>query len=349
MARSLLTTTWFTDYWADYEPIAEANLREALELAERVGDSDLMLDARAATMHRTGLSGFDRQASEALLADLEERRDPVKLNAHCFWMMWQYQFLGAFEASVEMCDRGLELADLIGSAPVQYGSIKAISLVELGRFDEVEAAIAQEVTDDEHPFGQAMASLARSVYLTRVAAWDAALASLADTIERATALSRVWMHRWATSMQAVAAAHLRAEVGEPVDDVSGTAPRIRALDRGEIALVEGRPEEAVDLATTIIDRSGAPVSADLVRGLDLLARAHLERGDHDGAAEVAERGIELADTMQFDALGWRLRTVRALATGASSDDAADRFHTLAGRIANPTLRSAFEHQPLAPT
>ncbi len=26
---------------------------------------------------------------------LEARRDPVKLNAHCFWMMWQYSADGS--------------------------------------------------------------------------------------------------------------------------------------------------------------------------------------------------------------------------------------------------------------
>ena len=347
MARSLLATTWFTDYWADYEPIAAANLREASELAERVGDADLVLDARAAMMHRTGIGGFDRAASEELLVQLEERRDPVKLNGHCFWMMWQYQYLGEFEASVAMCDRGLALADLIGSAPVQYGSIKAISLTELGRFDQVDAAIAQEVTDDDHPFGQAMASLARSVFLSRLAAWGPAARSLDDTLQRAADLSRVRMLEWATSLRAVVAAHRRA-VGD-VDDWTVGELTPGSLARAEIALLEGRPDEAIDLATRVAERRGTTIRADLARSLDIIARAHLQRGEGEAAAAVARRGADITDAMGFDAIGWRLHRVESLASRDWSDPGADLFRALAARIGDAELRSAFERQPLAPT
>ena len=47
----------------------------------------------------------------------------------------------------------------------------------------VDAAIAQEVTDDEHPFGQAMASHARSVFLARIGAWGPALASIDAVVD----------------------------------------------------------------------------------------------------------------------------------------------------------------------
>ena len=347
MARALLASTWFTDYWADYGPIADANLREASQLAARIGDDDLALDADAGLMHRSGMSGFDRTASEELLARLEHRRDPVKLNAHCFWMMWQYQYLGDFAASVAMCDRGLALADLIGSAPVQYGSIKAISLVELGRFDEVDAAIAQEITDDDHPFGQAMASLARSVFLTRVAAWDAAARSLDDTLRRAAELSRVWMLSWATSLRGTVAAHRRV-LGDDDGWVAGDV-RPGSLARAEIALVEGRLDEALALATSVADRQDVTVRSDLARSLDLVARARLELGAVDAAGAAASRGAAVADEMGFDAIGWRLHRVCSLATGAVDDPGAELFHRLSARIGDPELRAAFERQAFAPT
>ena len=163
MARALLPTTWFTDYWADYRATAQANMEEAHELAEEIGDEDLILDALAASLHRGGTAMNLVESEELLPSAQGNDRDPVKLNAHCFWMMWQYSAMGRFADAVAMCDRGIALADLIGSQPVQYGSIKAIALTEAGRFDEVDAAIGQEVTDDDHPFGQAMAFHARSV------------------------------------------------------------------------------------------------------------------------------------------------------------------------------------------
>lgn len=354
MARALLPTSWFTDYWADYGPTALANVNEALGLAEEVGDEDLLLDAQSALMHRGGF-GFSREQSEALLARLEQRRDPVKLNLHCFWMMWQYLWLGDFEASVATCDRGMELADLIGSAPVQYGSIKAIALTEMGRYDAVAGAIDQEVTDDDHPFGQAVASLARSVYLTRLAAWEPAAASLADTLERAEALSRVWMQDWGLSMLAVVESNLRV-AGLASADSSPIEPgrdarfggSMAGLAGAEVALVEGRLDDVLSLTARYASRTSDVGSQNLVRALDLIAQAQLGLGDLEAAAQAAGRALPMAESMQFGSLLWRLRMVQATALGESTDQAAAEFRTLADRIAEPDLRSWFERQALAP-
>ena len=354
MARALLPTTWFTDYWSDYGPIAVANVEEALRLAEDVGDEDLVLDAQSAAMHRGGF-GFSRQQSEALLVRLEERRDPVKLSAHCFWMTWQYQWLGDFEASVAMCDRGIELADLIGSAPVQYGSIKAMGLTEMGRFDEVAAAIDQEVTDDHHPFGQAMASLARSFYLTRLSAWEPAAASLAETLERADALSRVWMQDWARSMAAVVESHLRVEGRSTTRIALGDTDRgarlggsVGTLASAEIALVEGRLDEVVSLTARFSDSTKHAPNRSLVRALELIARAQFESGDLATAGATAGRALLLAESMKYGAIVWRLRMIQASAGGEATDRAAAEFRVLADRIADPELRSWFERQAQAP-
>jgi class 3 adenylate cyclase len=355
MARALLPTTWFTDYWPDYAPTALANVDEAVRLAEQIGDEDLLLDAQSAKMHRGGFE-FSHHASEELLSRLEQRRDPVKLNAHCFWMMWQYLWAGAFEQSVAMCDRGMELADLIGSAPVQYGSIKAIALTEMGRFDEVAAAIEQEVTDDGHPFGQAMASLARSVHLVRISAWGPAAASLADTVERADALSRAWMLDWARGLTAIVDANLRvldtaAPHPGPVIDVDAD-PRfhgqVRGLTGAEIALVEGRPGDAIVLAERAAAGASTGPTQQQARALDLVARARLELGDRAAAAETAERGLAIAEPMRFGSITWRLRMVRSIAREEPTDAAAAEFRALADRISEPELRRWFERQPLAP-
>ena len=132
---------------------------------------------------------------------------------------------------------------------------------------------------------------------------------------------------------------------EPTPD---GASRVRSLARAEVALAEGRHHAAIEIAGGIIDRPGAPVAAEHVRALAVVARARLERGDDEAAAAAASQGIALADAMRFDALGWRLEMVHAIATGAPTDDAAARFRALATRIAEPELRAAFEHQALAP-
>jgi class 3 adenylate cyclase len=349
MALALLPTTWFADYWSDYGAIADANVAEALRLAGELGDSDLELDARAAALHRAGALRAASEA-EALGRDLEARHDPVRLNAHCFWMMWQYFASGRFADSVATCDRGIELATLLGTSPVQYGSIKALALTEMGCFDEVEAALAEEVTDDDHPFGQAMSMFARSGYLTRIGAWPEAAEALVETLERATALSRVWMSMWAGSMLAVVAAELRAAGADGADALAEIAGRHGDWSRGvtgaQIALVEGRPADSLALAGAVAeepDREG-------VVALDVASRAHLAAGNHDPALQAAEKALAAAEAMGFGAVEWRLRAVRAGAldglgrteeASAERDCSSELVTRLAARIDDPGLRDSF--------
>ncbi len=355
MVRALLPTTWFTDYWADYAATAQRNVAEARALAEAIGDEDLELDALSASIQAGGVRA-NHAESEALLARLERRRDPVKLNAHCFWMMWEYLVMGQFERTVAMCDRGIELADLIGSAPVQYGSIKAMALSYMGRFDEVDAAIGQEVTDDDHPFGKVMASLARSVHLMNLCAWGPAATSLTETLEGATSMSRVRFQRWAGSLLEVVAAQCRAETAGVVPDPAsiprfGTGPR--GASAAQVALADGDPASAVTLAALVLPTGESTALADHATTLDVVACAHLALGDHNAALEAATRGIELADPMNFGSILWRMRAVRALACEGLGriDDAAresayarSEAAALSARISDPELRNWFERQ-----
>ena len=89
MANALTPTVWFSDYWSEYAPIAQANAARAFELARSVGDPDLLIDAEFA-VQRTLPAATVKEAGEDLLARLEARRDLVRLKEHCFWMMWVY-------------------------------------------------------------------------------------------------------------------------------------------------------------------------------------------------------------------------------------------------------------------
>ena len=66
MARALLPTTWFTDYWTDYAATAERNVAEALALAEEIGDEDLQLDALAASLQAGGVDANQAKSAELL-------------------------------------------------------------------------------------------------------------------------------------------------------------------------------------------------------------------------------------------------------------------------------------------
>ena len=356
MARALLPTIWFTDYWSDYGPTAARATSQRRWCWPRTSATTTCCSTRARPPSRLLAWAPIGPSPNSCWRSWSFGRDPVKLNAHYFLMMWQRLVAGQFEGTVACCDRGIELADLIGSAPVQYGSIKAIALSNMGRFDEVDAAIAQEVTDDDHPFGQLMASLARSAHLTNLGAWGPAALTLAETLEGATAMSRVRFQAWAGSLLAVVAARCRADGGEAVpspDSIPRFGTWTKGLIAAQVALADGKPADALALTNPLLPAADDVPHADHVSVFDVVASAQLALGDHAAALDAASRGIELGEPMCFGSILWRLRAVRSRALDGlgRSDEAAREAASaraevtdLAGRIADPDLRAWFERQ-----
>jgi hypothetical protein len=158
---------------------------------------------------------------------------------------------------------------------------------------------------------------------------------------------------------AVVAAHAGQQI-----DLAAAAADVRifgewqhGLTGAQVALAEGDLAGAVELATPACPADGQAPIADHVRALLVVAQAKLALGDHPAALDAADRGLALAESMDFGALIWQLRRVRGLALEALGDPdasnvlatAAAEFGVLADRIADPELRDWFERQPLAPS
>jgi class 3 adenylate cyclase/tetratricopeptide (TPR) repeat protein len=359
MARALIPTCWFVDYWADYRETAFANAEKAVALARELDDEDIWIDASISRVRLLDRAEGMLEA-ERLRERLEERRDPVRLKEHLFWMMWQHWMQAQLARSVETCDRGLELAEQLGSAPVQYGSIKAIALVDAGRFDEVEAALAQEVTDAEHPFGQAMQQLGRAVYLDRLEALDAAAAAARDALRRAEAVSRVWMQGWLVGLLG----SLAVRMGEAGEELSREVERaakggfaVPGTVVAQRALALGDPERALKLLESArrgLERLG--MRRHWIDAGELHAAALLACGRADEAVAVAREALAAAEAAGADAHAWRIgvRLAEALEARGETQKAAAALESaralhaeLAARIDDPALRGAFEAQPLA--
>jgi hypothetical protein len=99
------------------------------------------------------------------------------------------------------------------------------------------------------------------------------------------------------------------------------------------------------------------VGRDRVVALDAAARAHLALGDHAAAADVAQRGLAMADETGFGSLAWRLGRVAATALHALGEieEAAalaavadERFDALLRRIDEPGLRDSFRRLAITP-
>ena len=356
MAQALIPTTWFMDYWVDYRSQAIANLREAAALAAELDDEHLKIEARAAMM-RTLTAEEQVREGEAVLEVLKARRDPLRLKEHYFWLMWLYWMRAELDRCVEVCDLGIELSDQLGSEPVQYPTIKALALMDLGRFDEAWASLQGEVADEAHRFGAAVKQLGIAVYLERVGAIDAAFDQAKETLKEAQALKRTWMQRWLVDLLEVLAA--RRGEDPPADFQGEYAPGFSAspIAGAERKLLEGDPESALQMAEDLAPKMGGVGMRNAkLQALVLSARALEKLGRTDDAALRATETLVELDEVGFRSLAWRLRALRARALAGTGDSAgADRERTKAleivtamgGTIPDPEHRAAFESDPVA--
>lgn len=356
MIRSLVPTHHLLDYWSDYRDQARANIAEATRLAEELGDDDLAIDCATA---RLGL-GFESPAeataeAESVRQRLEARRDPIRLNAHYFWLMWHYWGIARFERCVETCDAAIALTAQLGARPVQYPTIKALALVDIGRFDQARDALEHEVTQE--PFGYAFQQLGQAYRLNRMGALGPAVEKTRHAIAELRKLNRPRMYGWMLGQLATLAARgacERAEVDSLLDE---TGMRLAPADRAEVELAAGTADAALELA----DRAIAAAEhggrrRDLIRGLELKVRV-LERLELSAETiALAEEALAHAEESGYRALSWRVRAVRArvLASTGDPDGAAadlkiarEILEELSGAIAEPELHSEFLADPLA--
>jgi class 3 adenylate cyclase/tetratricopeptide (TPR) repeat protein len=357
-ARALLATVWFADHLTGYGRTAAENVREAARLAAEIDDIDLDLDVAIAGFQVRAHDDPDAEARR-LLERLEERRDPLRLKEHCFTLMWFHFGRGHFADGVAVCDRGIALAEQLGVPPVMYGSIKALSLTEMGRYDQVGKAIAQEVTTDADPFGQAMAAVARTYFLARIGAWEPAIELGVPTYRRLGDLLRARMQLLPRRAVMVAAAHLGIPdplVGEPGPDEDAVARSAARDVAAELALIRDDAEAALDLAAKQAEwLAGRGRDGELAWTLLVRAEAALRLGDAS-AADLATQGLELAEANGQGSVIWQLRAVLGRALLADGQEgpaesarsrARRELDALADQILEPDLRRWFDAHPRA--
>ncbi|MBV9419874.1 MAG: AAA family ATPase [Alphaproteobacteria bacterium] len=350
LARSLLATVHFVDYWPEFVAQAQANLAEAEAIAGELGDEELQLDVAA----RSGRLDGKVVDSEEIRRRLLARRDPIRLNAHYFVMMWRCLHLGQPERGVEIADEAIALAQRIGALPVQYPTIKGFCLLELGRLGEAWTSFGQEVVST--PFGAAHQSLGQLQFEIDIGDFDAAFARSPRLIAACHTLVRDWMLNWIASTWAGSARyfHGNAEVLSRIEGLIsetgrslGTNGRAAlALARGDLgaaraALAEALPERRTSFQTSAATR--LELLAEVEAAADLqAARASLEKAAEEAkrrasnnslwkilarrAAIEARLGLETAPATRAEAVALR----GALASSLS--DERQRQILLTGRV-----------------
>ena len=141
--------------------------------------------------------------------------------------------------------------------------------------DEVQGALDAEVTDDDHPFGQAMAALAKAVFLARLEAWAPAADAIVEAIDRAVEMSRVWMQDALKNAGAVVVAHATAHDGPDMIHLRAAIERVKSaydtVTQAEIELSAGNAMAAIRLLEPRVDRSDDLLGRPELLALEILA------------------------------------------------------------------------------
>ena len=354
MVHSLLGTEHFVDFWPEYRPRWRENAREALALSRELGDPDLVIEGEMMTWSE-GSRRESVERGDGLVKRLRERNDLFRLNRLYFDMMWTQIEWADYVQAVETCDAAIRLAEEIGVPPVQYPTLKALALLQLGRCGEAWESIREEVADAEHPFAQAMQVLGEAQYYWEIQAFDAAARACRDLQQRATKLRRAWMSRRAAGLLARSLARRgeldnagRKEMREEVERLEG---RVAHAVGAEVMLAEGKADEAMREALALAEEAKeAELTANLLEALELGGRALLNLRRPLDAVGMLQEGCRLAKEHRAISAAWRLLELKGRALLDAGDaqgarqafgEAATAARQFGDSIRDPGERAAF--------
>ena len=354
MARALLGTRWFADFWPEYRQRALANLEEALAISRRIRDEELIIDSELNTWRRRRRAEAE-EISTRLAGRLRERGDLQRLNALHFDMLWADFNWGNFRRAAETGAAAIKLADEIGAPPVQYPTLQAFSLLQLGRYGDAWLALQGEVTDEAHPFGQAMQTLGLGMYRLELLDYEEAARLFEELIQRATRLQRAWMYDWgkrlrarcvlrAGTLDAAGLTQIQHEL-QSVDEERG-----RAVP-AEVLLALGNADEALADAERAAQAAAArDWTPEVVAALEVQSKALLAMNRPTEAVAVAADALRKAEGMGALPMVWRLQVVKNRAYRQLNDqesarralaEAAEIVRALAASIPDPADRQRF--------
>ena len=339
---------------------ATANIREVARLADEIDDERLAIEVEMAGLELAE-SGDETATLERLGERIKALRDPVRLKEHYFVMMWHYYHAGRLDDCVSVCDLGIDLARQLGSAPVQYGSIKALALVEAGRYDLVDVALERA----GHRRRPSLRSGQPGLRPNALSGRHRGLASVRRPGARRHAARRGDVEGMDAARnlgrrprRGGSRRHRRRDGAEGEQQIaarSSVVPSERTI--AEVDLAAGGAPEARD---RLVGYAAALAADDnhveLCHTLECLARVYVALGDWTSALDVVDRGLALATTTGQRPLQWRLRRSRAeaLDNAGRIDEAvverarsAEMFDALARLIGDDELRAWFLARPAA--
>lgn len=194
LSRALMNTNHAVDYWPEKREEIQANIKEAGRIAHETGDDGLELDSQRLGVQIFVMSEGDRELeAENIRKRLVARRDPLKLKEYLFWMMWQMHRLGRARRSVEVATEDIGISQDLNLPPVQYPTIRGLSYLDLGRFQDAFNSIDGEVTSGEYRFGRAFQNYGYAFAHYYVGDFDTAFNVIDEHLLEMVALKRSWI------------------------------------------------------------------------------------------------------------------------------------------------------------
>ena len=365
--RSLLASTWLTDFWPEVRKQAAVEAREGFDLSCELGDEELMIASRLA-MFATANLPKEIELGEVLVAELQSRRDWGRLNTVYFYLMWAYYELGNFARMVVCCQAGIDLAATLGVPPVMYPTLQALAFLGLGHYGEAWASLQQEVADDAHAFGRAFKDFGIGMYLFDLSAYAQAAVVFEQVIHAARRLERIWLERLARlkilqlriltgqadQSDRVSVAHMLADAQKHGWKFHHNG--LLLLVQSEIARVDGDFELALRTATEVsVELEANDRQMGNVTALEAAARVLLLLQRPAEAQALCEKALAIATTLDYLPMIWRLQATMAQAlellgqpAAATREVRAARavLDTMAATIDDPELKRGFLADPL---
>lgn len=358
MVWALLARRQFADFWPEYRDRWRDNAKEALALSREIGDSELLL----ATELATWAEGPRRESEERgnrLAKQLKGRNDLFRLNMLNFTMMWMQLDWGEYESSVKTCDEAIRLAKEIGVPPVQYPTLRAMAMLQLGEYGKAWESLQNEVVDPDHPFGQAMQTLGVAEYYWELQAFDKAAQACRELQQRAQSLRRDWMSRWAAGLLARSLSRRGKQDTAANDEITKELERFKGRVphevMAEVLLAEGKAEEALGEARAFVEEARhEDHTTDLLVGLELQARALLAQERQEEAVALTTEGYQVAKEHRNRSIGWRLLAIEGRALKLTGDEkgaresfnkAASIARIIGDSIHDPQARANFFGSP----
>lgn len=234
--------------------------------------------------------------------------------------------------------RGSNLADELGAKPVQYSTIKAMSLIHLGQYGKAWDALQQEVSEES--FGHAMQQYGITYFLADLMAFNKVVEQAQKTSQLAKKLNRPWMKDGVQGLLMIALAYLGSQENNITlaneHDLELLGRGHTRLPEAEVLFLKGLLEGALGLVEKALARAErVGIKLHSIPAQELKCRILFKMNRFEDALTTADAAYNEAIKSEYRSIMWRILAERAKIKKVLGDfNGAQKDFDSAGAIAD---------------